>query len=128
MSPNTPTAFNDFFCKEDLTFIHHFLKVAFQEDISWPKLKCLTLRSINFNGLEEELGMSLAAFKTKMLPGVDVYAIDGDCMFFEARSGTIINWQSADGLLPHLDPNENPYVSYSDCDDDPINDPDRYTC
>lgn len=44
-----------------------------------------------------------------MLPGVQLYNIQGDCMFVNSGTGVALNWETSDGLLPHLNPHDNPH-------------------
>ncbi|KAH7079085.1 hypothetical protein BKA63DRAFT_601299 [Paraphoma chrysanthemicola] len=88
----------------DSAFYHHVLKTTFDDGGAWPELKKLTFRGINLLELEDEAGESMDAWANRALPGVKVQSTDSNYMFFNTRSGTIMNNGSADGLMPHLDP------------------------
>ena len=97
------------FDPNDDLFVHHLLIVAFTDGLTWPKLSRLILRGIKLAKVEQSIEETLQAFTTRTLPGVDIRNISGEHMFFDAGTGAAVGWQNADGLLPHLDPHDNPY-------------------
>jgi hypothetical protein len=83
------------------------VKSAFAEE-DWPNLEQLTFRGMAPSGHDfseaAERTEHLKDFAAKMLPGVKVNQVPGDCMFFHKRKGTILNQYGADGLKAHLEP------------------------
>ncbi|KAF2030341.1 hypothetical protein EK21DRAFT_112062 [Setomelanomma holmii] len=114
MSPHSQTNFNHSFIPKDGDFIHHLLEIVFAADVVFPALKRLMIRGVNLLNIEDELGDTLEGFLSKRLPGVDVDDRDGYHMFVSGMTGAVVGWQNLDGLLPHLDPKENPFARYLD--------------
>jgi hypothetical protein len=103
LSPHERTMFHPEYNDFDSRFYHIILKDVFGDGAMWPKLKRLTLRGINLQGIEDEAGEDLQTLMTKMLPGIRVELLPGNFMYFNTRKGTIMNQHGADGLKPHLD-------------------------
>jgi hypothetical protein len=103
ISTNDKTRFCPIFNDFDSLFYRHILKSTFDDGKPWPKLQKLTLRGINLNRFEAEIGKTLSTFTERSLPGTLVQEIPGNYMFLNTCTGTLMNQHGADGLRPQLD-------------------------
>lgn len=102
-SPNEHAHFYGGLHPFDEEFYRRILVGVFDDGEPWPKLQKLTIRGVNLMQFEEEVGESLKAYQSRVLPGVEIEQICGNYMFFEEDTGSIVTHPGVDGLKPSTD-------------------------